>query len=64
METDGCRLGFIEVIGFDGLSNVDPQFIPGVRLGNYVFADGFGYESSIGLLRDFEDEFAHRVTIR
>jgi hypothetical protein len=33
-------------------------------LGKDILAEGFGYESSIGLLRDFKDEFAHKDTIR
>ena len=64
MQSDVRRLFTIEIEGFNRVLNVRFKLFPGIALGKDILAEGFGYESSIGFLRDFEDKFAHTDTIR
>jgi hypothetical protein len=63
-QTDEPWLFAVEVKRPDRILNICSELFPIVALSNDVFAERFGDESAVTLLRNFKDEFAHTDTIR
>jgi hypothetical protein len=59
MQTQPLRCRTIKKISCDSFAHIDPQLIPSVGLCDDTFTKRFGDKTSIRLLCDFKNEFAH-----
>ena len=64
MKANAARLGAIEVKGFNGFADVPTQLIPRIALGEDAFGETFGGKPAVRLLRHFEDDLVHTLSLR